>query len=278
MARARGGATASTTSNLLLTEGRGGSGSSAPGAGTLEAVRQTVRLIGGLNWQYLSGESTRLLADDAGLAWTLGRAASVLAGALLALGVVTSAVRVARTLLRMRTWSTLTAHGRALLLVWLGCVWLSFAASATGRVYPHYLLVTYPVSFAVAALGLWDVAGLGRRRAAAAGAAATAVVGFVALAFVAFTLAFQSFLADYGGTAGDYGLVYRDKEALADDARARGLRVPDEPVLDLLVAGHDRPPATPPYVTVQNSLSSPTSLPCDAELRRYGLLEGCFPR
>ena len=92
--------------------------------------------------------------------------------------------------------------------------------------YPHYLIVTFPVSFAVQALALADLVAVARsgvRRVATVGAIATLVM--VSAAYTAFTLSFHRFLDDVGGTAGDYGVVYRDKAELADSrtgARAPG--------------------------------------------------------
>ena len=76
---------------------------------------------------------------------------------------LTSAVRVVRGARRARGWPfvELDTDGvrRALLLVWLGGVWLSYATSSSDRVYPHYLITVYPISFAVPALGLSDLVG-----------------------------------------------------------------------------------------------------------------------
>ena len=142
----------------LASEGRSGSGSSAPGAGTVEAFRQTVHLTGALNWGYVTGVNRALFASDAGAAWTLARAASFVVAALLVLGLATCAVRAVRGARRVTGWPwvelTKEASWRALMLVWLVALWLAYVVSATGRVFPHYLLVSYPVSFVVAALGL----------------------------------------------------------------------------------------------------------------------------
>ena len=88
----------------LASEGRSGGGSSVPGAGTVVAVRETVRLTGALGWDYVAGASRPLLASDAGAAWTAGRAASILAAVLLTAGLVTSALRVRRGVRRVEAW------------------------------------------------------------------------------------------------------------------------------------------------------------------------------
>jgi 4-amino-4-deoxy-L-arabinose transferase-like glycosyltransferase len=265
----------------LLSEGRGG-GSSAPGAGALEALRQTVNLLGGLNWDYLAGPTEPLLASDAGAAWTLGRAASVVLAVLLLAGLVACAARAVRGARRTTSWPWLeldpAAARAALLLVWLAGAWLSHAFSATDRVFPHYLLVTYPVSFAVAAIGLSDAVGLARGRSRPAVLIAAGGVVAIAACYIAFTLAFHRFLDEHGGTAGDYGVVYREKDALAGAIRERGYRVPEEATLDFLVTGRIHEPLSGErLVTVRDRLRTGGPLPCDGERRAFGPLEACLP-
>jgi 4-amino-4-deoxy-L-arabinose transferase-like glycosyltransferase len=261
---------------LLVSEGRSGGGSSTLGAGTVEAFRQTLRLTGAFNWRYVVGPSQAAIEHDAGAAWTLGRIASVLAAGLLVAGLLSCAVRVTRGTRRASRWPwfelELDAARRALLLVWLTGVWLSYVSSATGRVYPHYLLVTYPASFVVQALALSELSRHGAETAAAA--AATAI--FIASCYVAFTLAFHSYLDQEGGTAPDYGIIYRDKNAVAAAARARGLRVQD-PVIDFLATPLHAPPPQPPLVTVINRLATAEPLPCTGDRLHFGPLEACFP-
>ena len=109
------------------------------------------------------------------------------------------------------------------MLTWLVGISLSYATSAAYRVYPHYLIVSYPVVFGVQGLGLADLAATLRHRSRLA----SAIVGYGALAtimigYVAFTLAFHEFLAQHGGTKGDYGVTYEHEEALARFASDRG--------------------------------------------------------
>ena len=261
--------------SLLFSEGRGGSGSSTLGAGSLEAIRQTIRISGTLNWDYLVGTSKPLLVSDAGAAWTLGRVASFLAALLLAAGIVTCAIRVVRGTRRVAGWPWLAldadAARRALLLAWLGGIWLSYVTSATGRVFPHYLIVSYPVTFAVQGLALSDLA-RGRLRPAGAVAAVA-----VAAMFVAFTVAFHSFLAKEGGAAGDYGIVYRDKHDLAELLLKAELRANGESTVDFLIAGKMTP--LPPKATapVRDRFANPDPLPCDGRLISFGKLETCLP-
>jgi 4-amino-4-deoxy-L-arabinose transferase-like glycosyltransferase len=266
----------------LVTEGRGEGGSTA-GAGAIEAVRQTARLLGGTGWNFVLGDSRDAFVADAGRAWTFGRAASYLSAALLALGLVTSTVRVVGGGRLRRAWPPveLDAEGerRALLLVWLGGIWLAHTTSDVGRVFPHYLIVTFPVSFAVQALGLADLTAAvrGRLRPAATIGAAVAVAA-VAASYVAFTVAFHRFLGEHGGTAGDYGVIFRDQDDLALIIRQRGLEVANDEVLQFMVTGSLKPPAgAGPFVTVRNRLAPTKPLRCDGEVRTSGPLEACFP-
>src|SRR5204863_7167912 len=121
---------------------------------------------------------------DAGWAWAWGFWASALTTTLMVLGFFTSAARVGFGAGRRRGWPwfelDIAARRRALLLVWLAGIWLAYLTSATDVVFPHYLIVTYPVSFAVAALGGADVDRVLRARVrlvtVAVGGAAAAVV------------------------------------------------------------------------------------------------------
>jgi hypothetical protein len=268
----------------IVTEGRGRRGSAAPGAASLKAVRQTVHLSGASGWDYVLGSSGhRQFVADAGWAWRFGRAASVLAAGLFALGLLTSAVHVVKGARRRVTlpWLQLDARAgrRALLLVWLAGVWLSYATSAPSLVYPHYLIVAYPIPFIVQGLGASDLVGFARARARpfARLAAVTGLV-LVLAGFVAFTVAFHRFLDRHGGAAGDYGVVYRDKAALARAVRRDGLRVANEPVIDFLVTGRmSTVSAARPAVTVRDRLQEPAPLPCTGKVRSFGQLSACFP-
>jgi hypothetical protein len=250
-------------------------------SGPVDAFRISLRLVGVGDWEYVTAESLTPFSRDAGPAWELARSASVVAAALFVLGLITSAVCVVRHagVARRRPWLELgPAAGRGLLLVWLAGTWLVYAAPASDRLYPHYLIVTFPVSFVVLALGLADLTGVLRGRVGRAawfGAVATVVV--VCAGHAAFTLSFQRYVGREGGTAGDYGVVYRDKAELADYVRARGLRVRDELVIDFLVTGdRESPPGDPPFVTVVDRLRHTAPL-CAGELRSFGALDACIP-
>ena len=149
--------------NLLFTEGRGGSGSSTPGAGTLDGDPPDDPHLGnpqlGLPGRDEQAAARRATPERPGRS---AASPASLAAALLAAGLVTCAIRVVRGTKRVAGWPWVEldadAARRALLLAWLGGIWLSYVTSATGRVYPHYLIATYPVTFAVQGLALSDLA------------------------------------------------------------------------------------------------------------------------
>jgi len=265
----------------LLSEGRGNRASAPLGAGTVEAMRQTIDLLGAWNWGYVVGQSRSGLVADAGWAWTWGRWATALTAALLVAGFLTCAFRIAFGAARRRGWPwvelDVAALRRALLLVWLLGIWLSYATSATDQIYPHYLIVTYPVSFAVAALAVADVLGALRRKARMSFvpvALTAAVVG----GYAAFTLSFFHFVEQNGGVSGDYGVVYRDEAALAHLMKQRGLRVAQQPALELLASGTTQEPAgSARLVRVRNALVDPSPLACAGERRSFGPLIACLP-
>jgi hypothetical protein len=250
-----------------------GHGSSAAGTGMIEAIRQTVHLAGAGGWDFVVGASRGAFARQAGDAWTAGRVAGVAVVVLLAVGMLTSLAVVVRGARGERGDAV---ERRALLLVWLVGIWLSYASSSADGVGPHYLIVSYPVSFVLAALGLVDLArAAGRRRAATLAPLLAAAA--LAACFAAFTVSFQQFLGRHGGTAGDYGVVYHDRAALAAAVRARGLHV-DDPVAEFLVRGKFVPPdGVVARVHARDRLSDPSPLPCATALRSFGPLEACFP-
>ena len=267
----------------LVSGGRGDPSSVLVSSGSIQAVRQTVRILGVGNWDYVVGASHAQLADEAGAAWRLARAAGIAAAVLLAVGFVTSAVAVVRGGGVRRRWPfvdlDLHASRRALLLVWLVGIWISYATSSRDMVFPHYLVVTYPVSFALAALGLSDLVEIARPRLrGAAAAVAVAVLALVVAGFVAFTLSFHRFLARHGGANGDYGVVYDDSRALANAVRLRGLRIANDAVLDFLVSGRlDAPAGSSGVVDAESHLDGSAPSPCDGKLRTFGPLSVCLP-
>jgi hypothetical protein len=267
----------------LLSGGRGDPGSALVSSGVLEAVRQTVHILGVGNWDYVVGGSHAQLADEAGTAWRLAAVAGAAAFVLLAVGLVTCAVRVVRGGRLTRWWPFvelgIPAARRALLLAWLAGIWLSYATSARDRVFPHYLIVTYPVSFAVAALGLSDLVELARPRfRAGAVAVGVGALALVVAGFVAFTVSFHRFLARHGGANGDYGVVYDDSHAVAQLVRARGLRVGNDQAVDFLASGHlDAPRERSGVVTTETRFDGSAPSPCAGELRTFRALSVCLP-
>jgi 4-amino-4-deoxy-L-arabinose transferase-like glycosyltransferase len=253
-----------------------------PESGPLAAFRLTLELVGVEGWDYVMGDSQTLFARDAEPVWTLARLGGAVAAALFVFGLVSSAVCVVRAarLARRRPWLELgpAAARRLLLLVWLAGAWLVYAAPASDRLYPHYLIITFPVSFIVAALGLADLTGALRNRVGrSAWLVAAATVVAVGVVLAAFSVSFQRYVGREGGTAGDYGVVYRDKAELADFVRARGLRVRDDLVIDFLVTGdRESPPGDPPYVTVADRLRQ-LEPDCTGERRSFGALDACLP-
>jgi hypothetical protein len=261
------------------------SGASGDGEepGPIDAFRESFRLIGSEGWEYVAGGSLPAFVSDAGPAWGMARGASMVAAALFLLGLVTSVLCVVRGARTSRLWPWLAlapvGASRALLLVWLAGVWLSYATPRGDRLYPHYLIVTFPVVFAVQALALSDLVGAaGRRFRHLATVGAIAVLVVISVGYTAFTISFHRFLEDFGGTAGDYGVVYRDKAELARVLQARGLRVADEPVIDFLVAGDlDAPAGAAPLVSVRDGFHDARPLECAGELRSFGVLSTCLP-
>jgi hypothetical protein len=266
--------------SLLARQGHGAA--AFPGQGTLEAIGETVNLFGTGNWLYVAGRSQALLSSEAGWVWTLARIANLLAIVLFVFGLVTTTLKVVRGAGRRHGWPLLEldpdATRRALLLVWLGGIWLTYAASAADRVFPHYLIVTYPVSFVVIALGLSELVGAAsaRQRHAMELAAAT-VLGAIAVAFAGFTLEFHDFLVHHGGTAGDYGVVYRDERLLAAAVHKHGLDFRSHTLAVLASVSLRRSLDGRKVVVARNRLLNDRRLACLGTLRAYGPLEACFP-
>ena len=250
---------------LIVNHGRGHHGGTA-GTGTIEAIRQTIHLVSAEGWSFLTGAQ-----HQGGAAWTLGRTAGIVVIVLLGLGIATSLVRVVRDGRHPGIDST----RRALLVVWLVGIWLSYITSSRSGVGPHYLIVTYPVSFLLAALGLHDAAALFGRRCAVISLAGAAAI---AAAFVAFTLSFQSFLQHHGGAGAAYGVIYDDTAALAAAVHARDLHV-DNASAEYLAWGHLGVPAgATRIVTTRNRLRDARPLPCSGQTRSFGPIGACFPR
>ena len=249
--------------SLIVNNGRGHGG--AKGTGTIEAIRQTIHLVSAEGWTFVTGAE-----HEGGIPWILGRAAGIVVIALLALGIATSLVRIVRGGRR----PPIDTARRALLLVWLAGICLTYITSSRSGVGPHYLIISYPVSFLLAAVGLGDASGLVRRREQLVPLALSAAI---AAAFVAFTLSFQAFVQRHGGTTGNYDVVYDDSAALADAVGARRLHVARASA-EYLAWGHlNVPDGATNVVQVRDRLRDRSPLPCSGRKRFFGPLEACFP-
>lgn len=250
--------------SLIVNNGRGHGGTA--GTGTIEAVRQTINLVSAEGWTSVTGPQ-----HQGGAAWTLGRIAGIVVIVLLVVGTVTLLARV----VRQGRHPTIDTARRALLLVWLIGICLAYITSSRSGVGPHYLIVSYPVSFLLAALGLEDAASLVRRRSVVI---SLTTAGAIAAAFVAFTLSFQTFVRHHDGTAGTYGVIYDDTAALATAVRARNLHVAYASA-EYLAWGHlNVPSETTRFVTVRVRLRDHAPLQCSGQTRWFGPIEACFPR
>src|SRR6185436_5531721 len=104
--------------------------------------------------------------------------------------------------------------------------WVSMLGLRPHHLHPHYFVVTHAVSFALAAVALDDLRRVVPRRHRRTGTTALAVLaGGVAAAYFAFTLLFFRFVADQGGTAGDYGVGFAHKRNAAQYALCHNLEV-----------------------------------------------------
>jgi hypothetical protein len=266
---------------LLVSEGRGSGESAPPGAGAVEAVRETIRIVGGGGWDYVTGASAADFRELAGAGWTLGRLASAVTALLLLASAPWFLARAARRARRAPQFPFVVldrdSERRALLALWLVCAWASFATSTPNDVFPHYLIVTYPIAFAAVGVFLSDLARAASARFAMAGVVAASIVGLVAAGYVAFTLDFHRAVNRAGGTAGDYGIAFRHSSDLAAFAQARGLSFgDDEPALEQLTRAYGSGAATG-VITVRSTLRPGEPLWCEGTRRQFGPLEACVP-
>jgi uncharacterized membrane protein len=250
----------------LIAENGRGHHDGAAGGGTIEAVRQTFHLVSAEGWTFVTGPQ-----HQTGAAWTLGRTAGIVVIVLLLIGIATALARAVRGGGR----PSIDTARRMLLVVWLFGIPLAYVSSAKSGAGPHYLIVTYPVSFLLAALGLADVTALIRRRAAIL---SLGVATAIAAGFVAFTLSFQAFVRKHDGTTGTYGPIYDATAELAAAARAAHLHV-DFASAEYLAWGHVGAPAgTKIIITVRDRLRDHSPLPCSGRRRMVGPYATCFPR
>jgi len=250
--------------SLILNNGRGHGGTA--GTGTIEAVRRTIDLVSAEGWSFVTGAH-----HQGGAAWMLGRAAGIVVIVLLVVGIVTSLARI----IRDGRHPEIDTARRALLLIWLAGICLAYITSSRSGVGPHYVIVSYPVSFLLAALGFETAASLVRRRSALISLTTAAAI---AAAFVAFTLSFQAFVRQHDGTEGAYGVIYDDVASLAKAVHARNLHVAYASS-EYLAWGHLAvPPGTARFVTARVRLRDHSPLPCPGQRRWFGPIEACFPR
>jgi hypothetical protein len=251
---------------LVFANGRGHHGGTV-GGGAVEAFRLTLDLVGAGGWSIETGAS-----HQGGAGWTLGRAAGVVVVVLLFVGTVTAIARVVRE----RPSPSIDTQRRALLVVWVVGVCLMYLPSRQSGVAPHYLLISYPATFLLAALGLRDLASLAGRPADAVSAG---VAVCLAAAFVGFSLSFQEYVQDNGGARGSYDVAYNESAALAAAARARHLHIAYARA-EYLAWGHlNVPDGTPAsqVVSVRDRLHDGSPLPCSGKKESFGPLEACFP-
>ena len=272
---------------LLVTEGRGHSGTTTLGAGSVAAARRTLEILGAGDWTYVTGPSEAMFAATAGRAWTWAQAATGLATGLLVVAFASSLIQGIRGARRIARWPYLafdvSAARRLVLIGWIVGIWLSYVTSATERVFPHYLIMTYPVSFVLVALGAQDLVaiarlGLDARLVLPAKIVAVSLLVVIAASFAVFTVSFHNYLDRYRGTAGDYGLVYDDINALAEALRSRGLRADDQVVNFLALRRTDLSLTGSGVVAVRNTLRTRRPSPVPERLRSFGAYRACFPR
>jgi hypothetical protein len=176
----------------------------------------------------------------------------------------------------------LIAVPEGLLLVWMASIWIAALGMRLQYVHPHYFAITYPVSLVIAVLTLHRVArGIASGATPFAARLTSALILAVSVSYGTWTLCFFRFVSEHGGTAGDYGVVYRDKRAVVDFARSQGRAVrsnsmPELPMLE--DAFHDgASPADGPVLRVERPTPD-ESTRCDGDTRTFGALEACLER
>lgn len=262
--------------------GEGGDGPTAWNwAGVSRAIDRTSQLVSAEDWRYMLGPDEVGFASDHRLVRIAGRAAGLGTVFALLAGTVLLSVRVTRRASPSGRWpfvalDVATAR-EALLVVWLIVVWLSFVSSAPARVFPHYLIVTYPISFLVIGILVRDVRDrVSRTRWRPLHVAVPAAVAAATLGLAGFTLASQSFVAANGGAAGDYGVAYRHIAALARFAASEQRPIDDvafEATRQLFPHGTEnvgRP------IAVANTIRGEAVPACDGSSRRFGPLFACI--
>ncbi len=265
------------------------------GSVAVRVVSRTLDAASAGGWDFVTGASTAAWEASAWPIPELARVArcllaiAILGG--LASTIVQLASRIAAGARRRRLRLRRGERSRLVLALWLVAVWLFFVVLRLHHLHRHYFVVTQPMSSAFAALALDDLRRVarGRSRRIATGVVA-ALVALIAVVHCAFTLAFFRFIADYGGTAGDYGVAFAAKRAVARHALCHGLQVVPEdgareiPFLVTLEREHGgaraycgtEEPAPAGVLVVRSRLHDARPLSCPAAaVRRFGPLDGC---
>jgi hypothetical protein len=247
-------------------------------------ITYTIDLTGGMGWSYLLGDSLQAFTEGLGLMRVVAAAAHSFVGTLF----VTGLVLIAWSALRQRPdgqgfLQRLTSSPAHVLLLWIASIWISSIAMRLQYAHPHYFVISYPVSFALAMLALQrgtQAAARAVGRIAAAVAATLVVV--VAMIFALWTFSFLDFIEREGGTTGDYGVAYTHKRAAVEFARERHADVrsssmPELPLLADLAAGAESS-AGVATLYVENGLVTPVRTECMGESRTFGPLQTCLVR
>jgi 4-amino-4-deoxy-L-arabinose transferase-like glycosyltransferase len=257
----------------------------------LQPIIYTAQITGSHGWSYMTGDSQQALADSAPVADRAAWIASAISSGLLLIGVIVLTTRVLSGFRRSpRSGLDAQEERYAVLLLWLGGV---CALTVAGRLitYPHYFVLTYPAPFVIIALGLeWCKTQVARWQPRPAMMCTTGLLVAICAAFVAFDLSFVRFLDKNGGTAGDYGTVYRYKDQAARFALQRGVgpsAVKDE-IASLIELRRRHPHPEPPakggdyspagrVIEIRDRFRESDIVDCPRELRRrFGPISTCI--
>lgn len=193
-----------------------------------QLLRHSVAVAGGTDFAAALGPSLpRFETERAPHCAALARGSGWLAGALFALGLLAA---LGRLLGGMGTKVPLDPANelRLVALVWTVGVWGGYLLLGLEQIHPHYLIVLYPAPFVLAATGLQTVAAR-IPRPLARHALAPALIGLLLAGQLSALWELRGFLRRHGGTAGDYGVIYRHKAAAIDHALTQGLALRQAP-------------------------------------------------
>jgi hypothetical protein len=183
---------------------------------SLSVLGYAAQILTHFGFDYLLGGSSGLFCQ--GIPRAILFPAGVLGAVMIALfaaGWCGSTVWAARRIRRPESGGTRFREESGKLICWL---WVSLpfagyiALSVDKPIYPHYLIILYPVPFWFAAAALDWLAKRGRRWRRNF---ATGLILATVLFQVLFLTWFTDFIGRYGGTTGDYGVAYRHKLEVA---------------------------------------------------------------